>query len=569
MDTRIKPQEKVEWERDQERLYTAVYHLNSGKAVQLADLELETVGEPENERVILGRGRGSYQRSYTWDVRYFDSWVIDLATGGRTPVHERLVSTVTLSPEGRYVAYYKESNWHLYDVASTSTRNLTEDLGVPFADEDWDYPGPTPGYGIGGWEENDAAVLIYDKYDIWYVPTAGGEPRNLTGGEGRTNERVFRVVDSDPEKLAFERGEDLLLSSYHDTHKNFGFYRARMARSGVERLLEEDKRFVFETKAENSNVLFYTREDFGEFPNLWLTQGDFQHPRRLTDVNPQIAEFVWGNSELVEWTSADGTPMQGVVIKPEDYEPGRRYPVLVYFYRFFSQRLYEFNEPVVNHRPSFPMYTSNGYIVFLPDIRFEVGRPGFSAMKSLVPGIQRLVDLGLADAEAIGLHGHSWSGYQTAFVITQTNIFAAAVAGAPVSNMTSAYSGIRWGSGLARQFQYEKTQSRLSGSLWEARDEYIDNSPVFFADRVQTPVLFMHGDVDEAVPWYQSIEFYLALRRNNKESVFLQYRGEPHHLRKYANKLDYSIKMMEFFDHFLKGAPAPKWWAGGAPYSGN
>jgi dipeptidyl aminopeptidase/acylaminoacyl peptidase len=342
-----------------------------------------------------------------------------------------------------------------------------------------------------------------------------------------------------------------------------------MARSGVERLLEEDKRFVFETKAENSNVLFYTRDDFGEFPNLWLTQGDFQHPRRLTDVNPQIAEFVWGNSELVEWTSADGTPMQGVVIKPEDYEPGRRYPVLVYFYRFFSQRLYEFNEPVVNHRPSFPMYTSNGYIVFLPDIRFEVGRPGFSAMKSLVPGIQRLVDLGLADAEAIGLHGHSWSGYQTAFVITQTNIFAAAVAGAPVSNMTSAYSGIRWGSGLARQFQYEKTQSRLSGSLWEARDEYIDNSPVFFADRVQTPVLFMHGDVDEAVPWYQSIEFYLALRRNNKESVFLQYRGEPHHLRKYANKLDYSIKMMEFFDHFLKGAPAPKWWAEGAPYSGN
>jgi dipeptidyl aminopeptidase/acylaminoacyl peptidase len=569
MDTRIKPQEKVEWERDQETLYAAVYHLDSGKAVQLADLELEAVGAPENDQAILGRARQPYQRSYTWDVRYFDSWVIDLETGGRTPIHERLVSSVTLSPEGRYVAYYKESDWYLFDVASATTRNVTADLGVPFADEDWDYPGPTPGYGIGGWEAGDAALLIYDKYDIWYVPTTtDGEPRNLTQGEGRATERIFRVIDTDPKELSFERGENLLLSSYHDKQKNFGFYGARLGRPGVNRLLEEDKRFSFEAKAENADVFVYTREDFDEFPDLWLTGSDFRDPRKLTNVNPQIAEFLWGSPELVEWTSADGTPMQGVVIKPEDYEPGRRYPVLVYFYRFFSQRMYEFNEPVVNHRPSFPMYTSNGYIVFLPDIRFEVGRPGLSATKSLVPGVQRLVDLGLADPDAIGLHGHSWSGYQTAFVITQTNIFAAAVAGAPVSNMTSAYSGIRWGSGLARQFQYEKTQSRLSGSLWEARDEYIDNSPVFFADRVQTPVVLMHGDEDGAVPWYQSIEFYLALRRNNKPSVFLQYRGEPHHPQKYPNKLDYSIKMMEFFDHFLKGAPAPKWWAHGVPYAG-
>jgi dipeptidyl aminopeptidase/acylaminoacyl peptidase len=466
MDTRIKPQEKVEWERDEERLYTAVYHLDSGKAVQLADLELETIGAPENDRVMLGRARQPYQRSYTWDVRYFDSWVVDLQTGERTPVHERLVSTVTLSPEGRYVTYYKESDWYLFDAASATTRNITADLGVSFADEDWDYPGPTPGYGIGGWEAGDAALLIYDKYDIWYVPTMGGEPRNLTQGEGRASERIFRVIDTDPEDLSFERGESLLLSSYHDQQKNFGFYRARLGRPGVDRLLEEDKRFTFEAKAENADVFVYTQEDFGEFPDLWLTSRDFRDRRKLTDVNPQIAEFLWGSPELVEWTSADGIPTQGVVIKPEDYEPGRRYPVLVYFYRFFSQRMHEFNEPVVNHRPSFPMYTSNGYIVFLPDVRFEVGRPGFSAMKSLVPGVQRLVDLGLADPDAIGLHGHSWSGYQTAFVITQTNIFAAAVAGAPVSNMTSAYSGIRWGSGLARQFQYEKTQSRLSGSLW-------------------------------------------------------------------------------------------------------
>jgi dipeptidyl aminopeptidase/acylaminoacyl peptidase len=214
------------------------------------------------------------------------------------------------------------------------------------------------------------------------------------------------------------------------------------------------------------------------------------------------------------------------------------------------------------------VYASDGYVVFLPDVRFEVGRPGISSMKSVVPGLKKLVEMGLADPSALGLHGHSWSGYTTAYIVTQTNIFAAAVAGAPVSNMTSAYGGIRWGTGLARQFQYEAGQSRLSGSLWEARPDYIENSPLFYADRVETPLVLMHGDEDEAVPWYQSIEFYLALRRTGKHAVFLQYRGEPHHPQKYPNKLDYSIKMKEFFDHHLKGAPAPDWWSKGVPYSG-
>ena len=270
----------------------------------------------------------------------------------------------------------------------------------------------------------------------------------------------------------------------------------------------------------------------------------------------------------MEWSSADGVPLQGILIKPGNYDPDKRYPVLVYYYRFFSQRLHRFNQPVVNHRPSFPVYASNGYAVFLPDIRFTIGRPGPSATKCLVPGVQKLIDMGVADPKAVGLHGHSWSGYQTAFVITETDIFAAAVAGAPVSNMTSAYSGIRWGTGLARQFQYEKSQSRLGGSLWETPELYIENSPVFFADRINTPLLIQFGDEDGAVPWYQGIELDLACRRLEKNCIFLQYRGEPHHLKKYANKLDYSIKMKEFFDHWLKGVPAPAWMTAGVRYRG-
>jgi dipeptidyl aminopeptidase/acylaminoacyl peptidase len=270
----------------------------------------------------------------------------------------------------------------------------------------------------------------------------------------------------------------------------------------------------------------------------------------------------------VEWKNLDGIPLMGVLIKPGNYQKGKRYPVLVYFYRFFSHRLHEFNQTVINHRPCFPFYASNGYAVFLPDIRFEVGRPGFAATKCLVPGVQKLIDLGVADPKAIALHGHSWSGYQTAFVVTQTDIFKCAIAGAPVSNMTSAYGGIRWGSGRARQFQYEQTQSRIGGSLWEYPERYIENSPVFYADRIQTPLLIMFGDEDGAVPWTQGIELYLAMRRLGKDCIFLQYRGEPHHLQKYANKLDYTLKMKEYLDYHLKGEKPAEWIIKGSPYQG-
>lgn len=568
MDPIINPQQKVLWSREKDRTYRAVHHMADGSSVALADPDHPDVAVPDDATVALGRSDVPYRREATWEGGASDYTIVSLADGTRTPVVEKLAGRAFLSPGGGFVAYWNDGDWHLYDVASGTTRNVTENVDVSFADEDHDTPDEPGGYGLGGWTENDAAVLIYDKFDIWVVPTDGGRPWALTEGDGRTGRREFRVIDTDPETEWIGPREVLLLASYDDARKNYGFWQARVDRPGVRRLLEEEKRFAFRGKAEDADRILYTREDYDEFPDLWVAKQDLSDARKLTDVNPNLDEFAWGTSELTEWLSTDGTPLQGVVIKPGNYEPGKRYPVLVYYYELFSQRLHEFNEPAVNHRPSFPLYASNGYVVFLPDVRFEVGRPGFSATKAVVPGVQHLIDMGLADPDRIALHGHSWSGYQTAFVVTQTNIFKTAIAGAPVSNMTSAYSGIRWGSGLARQFQYEKGQSRLSGSLWEARDEYIDNSPVFFADRIQTPMLILHGDEDDAVPWWQSIELYLAMRRLDKEAVFLEYRGEPHHPQKYANKLDWSIKMKQWLDYYLKDAPPAKWITDGIPYTG-
>jgi dipeptidyl aminopeptidase/acylaminoacyl peptidase len=572
-DPLIIPNQKERWEEhEKDRVYRAVIHLDSGKVVPLADPDLPQVQPSDNGVTALGGSDVPYLRELTWEGHFADLYVVDLATGDRRRVAERLAAgrsqSGSLSPDGRCVIFYDAGDWHLYDVAEEELTNLTSELGVEFANEDHDYPSDPPGYGQSEWFADSSSVFIYDKYDIWQVFTDGRSPKMLTAGQGRTAQVIFRVIDLDPEEETLSPNARLLLTAYDDRAKHDSFFAADPG--GGLRLLYGTRKHKlrFEAKAEDADRILFTRERYDEFPDLWISDLELQKPKKLSDANPEIADFAWGSAELVEWSSLDGTPLQGVLIRPGNYEPGKRYPVLVYFYRFFSQRLNEFNQPVVNHRPSFPVYASNGYAVFLPDIRFEIGQPGFSATKCLVPGVQKLVDMGVADPDAVGLHGHSWSGYQTAFVITQTDIFAAAVAGAPVSNMTSAYSGIRWGTGLARQFQYEKAQSRIGGSLWEYPERYVENSPVFFADRINTPLLIEFGDEDGAVPWYQGIELYLACRRLDKDCVFLQYRGEPHHLKKYANKLDYSIKMKQFFDHHLKGEEAPTWMTEGVPYQG-
>ena len=573
-DPRIIPNQKERWEEyEADRVYRAVVHLKSGRVVALADLEMPQVLPSDNPNVALGGSDAPYLKEITWNGQFSDLYVVDLKTGKRHQVERRVASGRSrggsLSPDGRFVIFYNQRDWQLYDVKRKSLTNVTAALGVSFADEDHDYPMDPPGYGLSEWLADSSSVFVYDKYDIWRVPTDGGKPTCLTSGMGRKQKTVFRVIDLDPEDETIAPEAQLLLEAYHDLEKHDALYSIGSAGGELTRLYGTGTHSLeFIAKAEKTDRILFTRERYDEFPDLWTSNTRFEDPTRLTEVNPQIADFAWGSAELVEWSSADGIPLQGILIKPGNYDPDKRYPVLVYYYRFFSQRLNLFNEPVVNHRPSFPVYASNGYAVFLPDIRFEVGRPGFSATKCLVPGVQKLVDMGIADPDAIGLHGHSWSGYQTAFVITQTNIFAAAVAGAPVSNMTSAYSGIRWETGLARQFQYEKSQSRIGGSLWEKPELYVENSPVFFADRIETPLLIQFGDEDGAVPWYQGIELYLACRRLGKNCIMLQYRGEPHHLEKYPNKLDYSIKMKEFFDHWLKGEPAPAWMTEGVPYRG-
>lgn len=567
-DPLIKTNEKHQYKRDKKHTFRAVYHVKNKKFVQLADKAVINVKATNNEKVTLGSSDLKYRKERTWEGFFSDYYIVDLKTGDKSLITEKLssYSDVKLSESGRYAAFYKDQNYWAFDRKSNKTINLTDTLNNKFANEDHDYPSKVPGYGIAGWLEDDEGVLVYDKFDIWQLTLDQEDAKCLTCEHGRPNALKFRINDLDKEKDFFNEDETLLLTSYNEEHKNFGFYQLNLETGELNKQREENKKFKFIAKAKEADKLLFSREDFNEFPDLWVSGFNTANGKKLTDVNPQKDEFLWGQPELVEWRSAMGVRHQGVLIKPANYVEGVKYPVVVYYYRRFSQRMYEFNAMKVNHRPNFPYYTSNGYAIFLPDVHFEVGTPGHSTNKSIVPGIQKIIDMGVADENAIGLHGHSWSGYQTLHSITQTDIFAAAVSGAPVSNMTSAYSGIRLGTGLARQFQYEQGQSRIGASLFERRDLYIENSPVFFADRINTPLLMQFGDVDDAVPWQQGVEMYLAMRRLDKNVILLQYEGEPHHLKQYPNKVDYTIKMKQYFDHYLKGAPAAKWMVEGEAY---
>lgn len=560
-DPFISPHQKKRWKTEKKRTFLAVLHVDDGTVVPLADDAVPDAAVPKNGRVALATSDVPYRKARTWDLPRRDVYTVDLRTGEKTRVATGVRSGARLSPTGAFVVWYDDGHWHLWDVAKKQARSLTADLDVSFANETHDYPYPAPGYGVAGFEADDRAVWVYDRFDVWRFPTDGGAPTRLTDGRPTRTETRLVTVDRDGDTIDGRTAR--LATFYSDATKT-----RAIGRIGEAPAFDGPHRYSIVAKAKAADAILYTRESYTEFPDLSVTRLDGEPPVELTDLGRQTDGIAWGTAELVQWKSATGEPLDGVVIKPSGFDPSKRYPVVVYFYRKFSQRLHEFNDVVVNHRPCFPYYASNGYVVFLPDVNFEIGAPGPSATRCLVPGIERLVELGIADPERIGLHGHSWSGYQTAFVITETNAFRTAVAGAPVSNMTSAYGGIRWQTGLSRQFQYERTQSRIGGSLWEARDRYIANSPVFLADRIETPLLIQFGDEDGAVPWYQGIELYMAMRRLGKPCVFLQYRGEGHHLKQYPNKLDYTLKMKAWFDHYLKDAPAPTWIRAGEPYRG-
>lgn len=571
-DPLIQPMQKLQAEDEMKRNYVAMYAIADRQIIQLADEEMPDMNFDPELRLpyALGMSDLPYQLQMSWEYPFHrDVYLVDLQNGERKQIVTKTSGYPELSPAAKYVYWYEaaDSSWLAYEISSGQSIQLTKNIQANFYDETHDSPSLPDSYGAAGWTEHDANFLVYDYYDIWKVNPQSGEAMNLTDGYGRKNGVALRYQQLDPEAYFIPANEEILLEAFHRTNKQSGFYKEHTSRTRMPQpLLMDDYAFSFVNKAKSSNDILFTKSSFTDFPNLWYSTLEFKNPKKISDANPQQQEYLWGSVELVSWQSADGTSLQGMLYKPENFDPAQQYPMLVYFYERYSDNLHRHLAPEP-HRSTinFTFYTSRGYLVFVPDIVYKEGYPGESALNAVVSGTLHVSQQDFVDKARIGLQGHSWGGYQVAYIVTRSNMFRAAEAGAPVVNMTSAYGGIRWGTGMSRMFQYERTQSRIGGSLWDYPLRYIENSPLFFADKIETPLLILHNDEDGAVPWEQGIEFFVALRRLGKPAWMLNYNGEPHWPLKYQNRKDFARRMQQFFDHYLKDEPMPEWMEEGIP----
>jgi dienelactone hydrolase len=602
-DPIIQPMQKVRADQERSRSYRAVYHIADKRFVQLATPELPTVNPADDPIRAIGMNDLPYRMEISWDQTYNDVYLVDLKTAASKKVLDHWGGSGTaMSTGGKYVIYFDEQigHWFSYRIADGVRNNLTEKLKVRFqqAFTTPDLPGP---YGTAGWTANDASVLLYDEFDIWEVRPDGSGARNITNGDGRKQNLIFRYRSLDPEERTVPYNKPLLLATTNERTRATGFYKMVMngpaeapaaapakgaaaapakgakveaaapplppVTGAPEKIVMQDKAFGALTKATKADRVVFTMTRFEEFPDLWtasdITFGDM---KKVSNANPQQAEFSWGRSELIEYINADGKRLKAILTRPEPFDPTKKYPMMVYIYEGLSQGLHGYGTPNVGTSINIVRYVSNGYVMLQPDIVYETGFPGESAEKCVIPAVNTVVAMGFVDPKRIGIQGHSWGGYQITHLITRTNLFAAVQAGASVSNMISAYGGIRWGTGMVREFQYEKTQSRIGSTPWDAPLLFIENSPIFWVKKINTPYLTIHNDADDAVPWYQGIEFNTAMRRVGKEAYMFTYNGEPHGLRNREYMKHWTVHMDEFFDHYLLGKPRPEWMDKGVSF---
>jgi dipeptidyl aminopeptidase/acylaminoacyl peptidase len=566
------PRQKVRSKdlKEDNRLF--YYDVENDRYVKLQDDIIDEVqlNRKYATKYIVGIDNSPYAVE-TWKTPWErDYYLINHETGKKRLLKKQANSQMYMSQNGDYCFYFDLStyDWISIDLETLTEKNLTKNIKVSFENEDNDIPAPAQHYGSGGFDK-DGYLLLYDKYDVWKVAVNGSEkPKNITK-KGRKKGIRFRTIRQveDYRKAEYVNNQ-LFLTVFDENNKASGVYLLSDKGKLTEMFEPTSYRFTTMRKAPKADIFSFAKQSVSEYGDLYVTKDNFKTYTKITDVNPQQKDYKWGTSELVSWEAYDGTELEGLVYKPEDFDPSKKYPMIVYFYERSSDQLNRYFKPQPSASTVNRSYLmSNDYILFVPDIVYKTGQPGDDAYNCIMPGVEMMEKKGYIDSSRMALQGQSWGGYQVAYLITKTNKFSAAMAGAPVSNMTSAYGGIRWGSGLSRMFQYEKTQSRIGKNLWEGFDLYVKNSPLFSLPNVKTPLLIMHNDNDGAVPYYQGIELFMGMRRLKKPTWLLVYNNEAHNLRKMKNKIDLSIRMMQFFDHYLKDEAAPMWMTKGVPRS--
>jgi len=558
-DKRMQSQQQVQESRDKNYNYMATYLIKPKKFIRLADDTMRSVSVAPKQLWAIGYDNREYELAASLvGLRYQDVFVINMKTGERKLVLKKFQYSIVPSPDGTHFLFYNEGQYHTFEMATGKMFNITQDIPTSFINTEDDHNVIDPPIRPIGWAKNGVSVLLYDNWDIWNVPVHGGKGINLTVN-GKTDGIRYRSrYRLDPDEEGIDLSQPVYLGPYGEWTKKAGIGRIDKGKSGVKMLLWEDASFSLR-KAEDSDVYLYTKQTYKDYPDYYVTDANMKNGNKITDANPQQKDFLWSSgSRLIDFESAKGDRLQAALFLPANYEEGKSYPTIVYIYEKVSQGLNRYYSPTASGFNK-SVYTSRGYAVLMPDIVYKINDPGMSSVWCVVPAVEAAIATGIVDRDHVGIHGHSWGGYQSSFLVTQTEIFSACVTGAPLTNMISMYSSIYWNSGSANQPIFESSQGRFYGGYWDNLEAYARNSPVYFAQNVKTPMIILHNDKDGAVDWNQGIEYFNTLRRLGKPVIMLQYVGENHGVRKPPNQKDYTIRMREFFDHNLLGKPAPEW----------
>ena len=571
----------------QERRTTlpAVLDVSSGKLVRVADETMRNVTPTADPRWAIGRIDTTYRGEVAWGGGHADYYRVDTRTAERTPIDTKLMRTMGMSPDGKWFLYLKNKQLYAYNLDAGRSTLLGGADKISFVDETDDHPYEKPIYGVAGWSKDGKSVLLDHRFDLYSVPLDGGKPVNLTGGVGDAQQIQFRLVrldrpggggrggrggggfaaaQPDDEDQGVDLTKPLLLSAYGEWTKKSGYYTLAPGAKPTP-LLYDDESIGGAVKAEHADRVIFTRQDFAESPDYWTSTTAFASPVKVTDANPFIDEYAWGKRMLVDFKNSKGQHLQGTLTLPANYQPGKKYPMLVYFYELLSNTDHQFPMPVFDDRPHFAEYASDGYVVFEPDIVYETGRPGTSALDCVTSGVKKVIEMGYADPAHIGIQGHSWGGYETSYILTHSHMFAAVVTGAPPTDLVSFYDETYPGTGTLQQGIVEVGQVRMGTNPFDNLQQFQDQSALYSVRDITTPFLILHGTADNAVDWHQGLELYAAARRWGKPVILLSYPGEPHHLARKENQKDFQQRMKQFFDHYLKGTPAPKWMTDGVP----
>jgi dipeptidyl aminopeptidase/acylaminoacyl peptidase len=571
-DPRLQAQQQVQENQDKSFNYLAAYVVAANKVVRLADAKMRDVQTSNRDRWAVGTDITPYERQASVDGKAFrDVYAIEIATGTRKPIATKLRGGggfgggFSFAPDGERGVYYDDGDYKLYEFAAAASRTLTTGVAATFWDDEDDHNTVKPQAAPPlGWAKDGSAVLVRDNWDVWKLPLKGAAV-NITANGKKDRIRYQARVGAPFRERGIDLAKPLFLETYGDRTKKEGLARVDAAKGGATVVSWEDNKVDYR-KARDADAWFFTRQTVVKYPDVYAADAGLANERRLTDANPQQKNVLWSSgSRLVDYVCQHGDTLQGALYLPANYEPGKQYPTLTYIYEKLSQGLHAYPQPNATRYANPAVYTSRGYAFFQPDITYKLDDPGRSAVSCVVPAVKAAIATGIVDPARVGLQGHSWGGYQTSFITTQTDIFKTAIAGAPLTDMVSMFSSVYWNSGSANQPIFISSQGRFTDSYARNPDPYIRNSPNRFAQNLKIPFMILHNDRDGAVDFNQGITYYNTLRELGKDVVLLEYVGENHGLSRNANQKDYAVRMQEWFDTFLRDMPAPDWLKDGVP----